>query len=103
MRFTLWICSLFLLCAGFTASADCISQSEMTEIASHFKQFDNLKNAEYCLDDSPTARLLAGIMFMRKTAFAPQMPNSADELFSGQFSTDWYQYFIGRINAFEVQ
>jgi hypothetical protein len=103
MRFTGWVCSLLLLCAGFGAHADCISQSEMAEIAGHFSQFDNLKNAEYCLDDSPTSRLLSGIMFMRKTAFAAQMPTSADELFSGKFASDWYQYFIGRIDAFEVQ
>lgn len=75
----------------------------MATIASHFTQFDNLKNADYCLDDSPTSRLLAGIMFMRKTAFAAQMPNSADDLFSGKFAQDWYGYFIGRIDAFEVQ
>lgn len=94
---------MFLLCAGFSASADCIPQAEMSTIASHFRQFDNLKNAEYCLDDSPTSRLLAGIMFMRKTVFAAQMPNSADELFSGKFANDWYGYFIGRIDKFEVQ
>ncbi len=104
MKFIGWICSVLLLGVGVSASAaDCISQQEMTTIASHFRQFDNLKNGEYCLDESPTSRLLAGIMFMRKTAFAPQMPNSADELFSGKFESDWYNYFIGRIDAFEVQ
>lgn len=104
MKFIGWICSVLLLGVGVTASAaDCISQQEMATIASHFRQFDNLKNSEYCLDESPTSRLLAGIMFMRKTAFAPQMPNSADELFSGKFASDWYTYFIGRIDAFEVQ
>jgi len=107
MRFMGWICSMVLLLAGLSASAqtdaNCISQSEMTEISRHFRQFDALKNADYCLDDSPTSRLLSGIMFMRKTAFAPQMPNSADDLFSGKFSSDWYRYFIGRIDNFNVQ
>ncbi|NJM09714.1 MAG: hypothetical protein HC883_02110, partial [Bdellovibrionaceae bacterium] len=107
MGFTGWICSLFLVFAGLSAFAqsapNCISQAEMTAISSHFRQFEPLKGAEYCLDESPTSRLLAGIMFMRKTAFAPSMPNSSDDLFSGKFSGDWYQYFIGRIDAFEVQ
>lgn len=104
MRFIGWICSVLLIGSGLSAhAADCISQPEMAEIASHFSQFNNLKNSEYCLDESPTSRLLSGIMFMRKTAFAPQMPTSADELFSGKFAPDWYQYFIGRIDSFEVQ
>lgn len=107
--------SMLLLCMGISAVAQtpevasastpsqCISQAEMAEIASHFTQFESLKNAEFCIDDSPTGRLLAGIMFMRKTVFAKEMPTSADELFSGRFATNWYQYFIGRIDNFEIQ
>lgn len=105
MRFTGWICSL-LLCVGFSAQAAevCVPQAEMREIAQHFTQFGELaEKSEYCIDDSPTGRLIAGIMFMRKTEFAPQMPNSADELFSGKFSSSWYQYFIGRITDFSVE
>lgn len=105
MRITGWICSL-LMCVGLSAQAaeECVSQAEMREIAQHFTQFGELaEKSEYCIDESPTGRLVSGIMFMRKTKFAPQMPASADELFSGKFSGNWYDYFIGRITDFEVQ
>lgn len=75
----------------------------MREIANSFSQFSNLANREYCYDNSETSHLLAGIMFMRKTAFASTMPKSADELFTGKFAGNWWQYFIGRINEFSVE
>ncbi len=107
MRFSGWISALVLLFAGLGANAqtgnNCISQAEMTEISATFKQFANLAKGDYCLDDSPTSRLLSGIMFMRKTAFMPSMPRSQDELFSGKFAQNWWQYFIGRIDNFNVQ
>lgn len=108
MRFTGWICSAFFIFMGLNAAAqtgeNCISQQEMNEIASHFTQFSSLANkGDVCLTDSPQDRLLTGIMFMRKTRFAANMPNSADELFSGKFASNWYQYFVGRIDAFEVE
>lgn len=81
---------------------DCIAQSEMQTIASHFSQFSNLANAEYCNDDSKTWHLLSSLMFMRKTQFSANMPVSKDELFSGKFANNWYDYFIGRINELEV-
>ncbi len=113
MGFKGWICSLIVAVAGFAASAQaqeisplpaegCISQAEMQDIARSFRQFANLANAEYCYDGSETAHLLAGIMFMRKTQFASTMPKSADDLFSGRFASNWWQYFIGRINEFDV-
>ncbi len=107
MRFKGWIFSAVLLLAGFSAHAttsDCISNTELQEIAQAFPQFNNLTNkGEYCLDDSQTSRLLAGLMFMRKTAFAANMVRSSDELFSGTFANNWYTYFIGRINNLDVQ
>ena len=81
---------------------DCISQAEMKTIASHFTQFSNLANAEYCNDDSKTWHLLSSLMFMRKTQFSPNMPVSKDELFTGRFANNWYEYFIGRINDLEI-
>jgi hypothetical protein len=33
----------------------------------------------------------------------PSMPLSKDELFSGKFSQNWWQYFIGRIDNFKVE
>lgn len=84
-------------------AADCIPASEMNEIASKFTQFKNLAGKEYCYDDSSTARLLAGIMFMRQTKFSSSMPASSDEMFSGKFASNWWNYFTGRINKFNVQ
>lgn len=109
MGFKGWICSL-LVTVGFAAHAQttpptegCISQPEMQEIARSFSQFSNLASREYCFDNSETSHLLQGIMFMRKTAFASTMPKSADELFSGKFASNWWNYFIGRINEFSVE
>lgn len=82
---------------------ECISQKEMSEIASHFSQFRNLAKKDFCYDGSQTSNLLASLMFMRKTAFAADMKPSSDELFSGRFSTSWYNYFIGRIEDMNVQ
>ncbi len=83
-------------------TTDCISQKEMKEISSHFTQFANLANAEFCNNDSKEWHLLSSLMFMRKTQFANEMPVSKDELFTGRFAKDWYGYFIGRIDALEV-
>ncbi len=84
-------------------AADCISKADMSEIAQKFTQFQNLAGKEYCYDDSSTSRLLAGIMFMRQTTFAASMPVSKDEMFSGKFASNWWTYFTGRINKFNVQ
>lgn len=84
------------------SSTNCVSQAEMQEIASHFKQFSNLANAEYCYDGSETANLISSLMFMRHTAFSSDMKNSKDELFTGRFASNWYDYFIGRIDKLEI-
>ncbi len=83
-------------------SADCIPQSEMQAIASHFTQFANLANGPLCNDNSQNWHLISSMMFMRKTQFAANMPKSKDELFSGRFASNWYDYFIGRISELEV-
>lgn len=88
--------------AEVNASADCIEQSEMKVIASHFNQFANIANADFCNDNSQNWHLLSSIMFMRKTQFSQTMPPSKDELFTGRFAKSWYDYFIGRINNLEV-
>ncbi len=82
--------------------ADCISQSDIRDIASHFSQFSNLVGKEVCNDNSQTWHLLSSMMFMKRTAFDSNMPVSQDELFTGKFAKDWYQYFIGRINDIDV-
>lgn len=99
-----------LLAASANAASDsvtasnCIAAADMQEISAHFSQFKDLAaKGEYCLDGSPTARLLDGIMFMRKTHFTTSMPVSGDGLFSGRFANDWWGYFTGRINEFTVQ
>lgn len=84
-------------------AADCISLADMKEIAAKFPQFNNLASKEYCYDNSDTSRLLAGIMFMRDTKFAANMPASKDEVFSGKFASNWWNYFTGRIKKFSVQ
>lgn len=94
---------LFNIFINTAQAADCIPASEMNEIAASFAQFKNLANKEYCFDDSQTSRLLNAIMFMRKTQFDSNMPLSKDELFSGKFASNWWKYFIGRINKFDVQ
>jgi len=81
---------------------NCVAKSEMQAIASNFRQFANLANADYCYDGSQTSHLIASIMFMRQTAFTPVMNPSPDELFSGRFASSWYNYFIGRINKLEI-
>lgn len=84
-------------------AADCISAADMTEIAKKFTQFQNLSGKEYCYDNSDISRLMAGIMFMRDTKFDASMPVSKDQLFSGKFATNWWTYFTGRINKFNIQ
>lgn len=81
---------------------NCVSQSEMQEIAGHFKQFRNLANSDYCFDGSQTSNLISAIMFMRRTQYPSSMPKSQDELFSGRFASNWYNYFIGRIDTFNI-
>ena len=81
---------------------ECIAQSEMKTIASHFQQFAGVANADFCNDDSQTWHLASSLMFMRQTQFSPNMPASKDELFSGKFASNWYEYFIGRIDNLEV-
>lgn len=98
-----WFLGVVLLAFGPAALAgECVSKSEMQVIAQHFNQFQKLADKDYCYDGSHESHLIAGLMFMRKTQFAAAMPKSADELFSGKFATDWYQYFIGRIKDFEI-
>jgi hypothetical protein len=84
-------------------AANCVSKAEMQAIAQHFTQFNYLTNKDYCYDGSHESHLIAGLMFMRETAFAPSMPKSTDELFSGNFAKDWYKYFIGRITDISIQ
>lgn len=84
------------------APANCVSKAELEEIASHFSQFRSIANADFCYDGSQQSNLLQAIMFMRHTQYPSNMPRSQDELFSGKFASDWYGYFIGRINQFEI-
>ncbi|MBX3020895.1 MAG: hypothetical protein KF799_04400 [Bdellovibrionales bacterium] len=91
------------MAASVYAADNCIAAAEMREIARHFTQFEGLaKKGEFCFDDTPTAHLLAGIMFMRKTDFGSTQPVSRDELFSGRFKNDWYGYLVGRISDFQI-
>lgn len=83
--------------------ANCISASEMTQIARDFTQFSNLAGKEYCADNSPTSYLIGGIYYMRKTQFSQPMVNSPDELFSGKFSGNWYKYFTNLIHTLTVE
>lgn len=101
--FLVLMMALGLLTGATASAANCVSQNEMKEIASHFTQFRNLASKEYCYDGSQTSNLIATIMYMRTTAFEADMPKSSDELFSGRFSSSWYQYFIGRISDISVQ
>jgi hypothetical protein len=91
----------FALFAIQAQAADCVSKEEIQDIASHFTQFNHLVGKDYCYDGSQESHLIAGIMFMRETQFNP-MERSKDELFSGRFASSWYNYFIGRINEFEI-
>jgi len=86
-----------------TANAECISKADMSDIATHFTQFKSLAGKEYCYDGSATSNLLQTVMFIRNTQFAPTMPVSSDELFTGAFAKDWWKYFIGRIDEMKVQ
>ncbi len=82
--------------------ADCIAQKDLQDIAGHFSQFSNLTGKDFCNDNSETWHLLSSMMFMKRTAFESSMLKSNDELFSGKFASDWYGYFIGRIDDIEV-
>lgn len=92
-----------LLPAGASAGQQtCVPKAEMQEIARTFTQYSNLANADYCYDGSETAHLIAGLVFMRQTQYKNPMDKSNDELFSGRFAASWWNYFIGRINTFEI-
>ncbi len=84
------------------ASNDCIAQKDLQDIASHFSQFSNIAGKEFCNDNSQTWHLLSSMMFMKRTAFDSNMVKSKDDLFSGKFASDWYGYFIGRIDDISV-
>lgn len=92
------------LLVAFSAQAEptCVSQEEMQEIASHFRQFQQYAQDQYCLDGSEDSNLLESLLFMRKTQFEAPMEVSSDELFSGRFQNDWYGYFINRISDIEI-
>lgn len=85
------------------ANTNCIPAADMNEIAAAFTQFNSLKGKEFCYNGSNDSALLEAIMFMRNTQFESSMPASSDELFSGNFATSWWRYFIGRINKFSIQ
>lgn len=93
---------LLFLTAVMAQAKDCVTQSEMQAIAKDFKQFQNLANQEFCYDGSQTSNLISSLMFMRKTAFQPNMPKSEDELFSGRFASSWYGYFTDRISVITI-
>jgi hypothetical protein len=110
MRFTEWIISMALAISAFSVQAhaqsntDSIPASEMREIVSHFPQLrEEAGNGDYCFNGSQTSNLVAGIVFMRKTAFAGNAPTSPDELYSGRFANDWFGYFTERINDFRIE
>jgi hypothetical protein len=103
------VSTLFVACLALVAvnahaasKASCIPQSEMAQIAKSFPQFDKYANKDFCLDDSQDSHLLAGIEFMRGTQFDTNMIRSQDELFSGKFMNDWWGYFTGRIEEFQI-
>ena len=104
MGFKHWILSLSILATGWTVhAADCVSQADMQDIASHFQQFSNLAGSQYCYDGSQTSHLIEALMFMRNNKWAASMPKSTDQLFSGTFASDWFGYFTGRINELSVE
>ncbi|MCC2679206.1 MAG: hypothetical protein K0R29_1782 [Pseudobdellovibrio sp.] len=81
---------------------ECVPQSEMQAISQVFTQFSELSKAPFCNDGSANWQLLSSLMFMRKTQFSANMPQSKDELFSGKFAKDWYGYFAARLNRLEA-
>lgn len=106
MRFGGWICSCALAAAVLVSQigyAQCVPKAEMQVIAQHFKQLANLAGKDFCYDGSQMSNLIQAIEFMRRTPFEKSMPKSADELFSGTFANDWYGYFTGRIDEFQVE
>lgn len=92
-----------LMMVGLAAqAADCVPQSEMAEIAKGFPQFQQYANKDFCFDGGQDSHLIAGIEFMRGTQFSPNMVRSGDELFSARFAGNWWTYFTGRIDSFEI-
>jgi len=115
---TFFMILVFVLSAAFNASADvvinpippqddikanCISASDMTAIATYFKQFQNLSGKEFCFDNSQTAYLLAGLQYIRKVQFTEPMVNSPDDLFTGKFAKDWFGYFTKLVNKIQIE
>lgn len=94
--------ALSFLLPSVSNAADCVPKSEMQEIARTFTQYASLANSDYCYDGGETSHLIAGLVFMRKTMYSNPMDRSRDELFSGRFASSWWNYFIGRINTFEI-
>lgn len=102
MKFLLGL-FLVLVATNAMAKGKCISKSEMQAIAEHFGQYEDLaKQDEYCLDDSDDSRLIEALSYMRNLKFEEQMTPSKDELFSGRFAGNWFDYFVKRINEFQV-
>lgn len=84
-----------------TSERRCISAADMTRIAMDFAQFGRLSGREVCDDGSTEWRLLNALMFLREIRFESSV-RSQDELFSGRFGGNWYEYFAGRITYLEV-
>ena len=105
-KLSLVLSALALLASPFVAhaanTAACVPQSEIAEIAKSFPQFQQYASKDYCYDGGRDSHLIAGIVFMRSTQFDKNMNRSSDDLFSGKFASSWWNYFIGRINEFEV-
>lgn len=91
-----------LLTPALAKAETCVPKAEMQEIAKSFSQYASLANSDYCYDGSQTSHLIAGLVFMRQTQYKNPMDKSRDDLFSGKFAASWWNYFIGRINEFEI-
>lgn len=103
MRFLGGIFACLFVLAPAAFAETCVPQKDMQQIAERFPQFQELASTDYCYDGSHTAHLIEALEFMRKTPYTPTMPKSADDLFSGTFSSDWFEYFTGRITDFNIQ
>lgn len=107
--FSLLIAAAMLLSFSVSARAQvaaasgprCVSASDMTRIAADFTQFAPLSGRQICDDGSEGWRILAALMFLREIRFESS-ERSRDELFSGRFAGNWYEYFARRINYLEL-
>ncbi len=99
---TLFLSLLLLPVVSTAQAATCVPKADMQDIAKTFTQYASLANSDYCFDGSETSHLIAGLVFMRNTQYSNPMDRSKDDLFSGKFATSWWNYFIGRINEFEI-